>query len=244
MSELQADNNLKFSNTANPAVPVIPPPNNPANKDTVQFTTAMATKSGQPKDYFVEQNQKQAEKKAQYRKKLKFFLLLSIIPCACLIALITILVIHSNNESATSPIAATIYFDDKTVNEDMIDLRNLATGAFNTVVVEESDGQVTINGDIDAANEVFNAALSVPQNDKYSSQINLSRIIFYLNNGRYDLVIKSLDNIDTESLTTAQRASYYNTVAMACYYIGDEEKSAEYTRLAQNAQAELGEFGG
>ena len=50
MNELQKDNNSKLPGTANPAAPVNPSstPNNPANKDTVQFNSAMTTKAGQP----------------------------------------------------------------------------------------------------------------------------------------------------------------------------------------------------
>ncbi len=228
-----------------PTPPGIDDNANNSGKITIQFHSAMSTKAEQKKDYFAEQNQQRAKQQAQKNKRSRLAIItITSTICLALISLMAWLVIlYLQKPEPEAPIE-TIYFNSDTIEKDMVDLRDLANTAFDSKITENTDGELTVHGDVEAANTVFNTALSASQNQEFTSQINLSRITFYLNNGYYDLIIDYLNQIDAEKLSLIDQAAYYNAISMAYYRLCDEAKSLEYTRKAQEVQTKLGEFGG
>lgn len=225
-------------------------PHNSVNADTVQFSSAMTAKAEQPKDYFAEQNAKQAEaKQASAKTRKRLLIILGAVIGVIVIALVAWLVVWLNSEPEVVYTGETIYFNDETIAENIVDLRKLAQNAFNKTdnngsENSESGEGAELGNDIAAAEVVFAHALSVPENKNYASQINLAKELFYQNNGYYEQLLENKDKVNPNDLTAEQRAAYYNAVSMAYYYTGDKAKSEEYMHLTQDAQSELGEFGG
>lgn len=226
--------------------------NNSANpaEQRIQFHSAQTSQAVKPKDYFAEQNAKQAEKnQASAKTRKRLLIILGAVIGVVVIALIAWLVVWLNSEPEVVYTGETVYFNDETIAENMTNLQNLAQSALNQTNGSNDDNSgdgadSELGNDLAAAEVVFAHALSVPENKNYASQINLSKEIFYQNNGYYELLLENMNKVNPNDLTAEQRAAYYSAVSMAYYYTGDKDKSNEYIRLAQDAQRELGEFGG
>lgn len=219
----------------------------PSSKDTLKFeSSVIGIKTTKRQDPFAEQNKRAAKQQKEDQKKRKIAaIVLSIVGGVVVVGLVIWLIVFliqnfAPDESATG----TVVFSSDTVTQDMTDLGNLANSAFGGEVTRNDEGEIVVNGNMDAADTVFDKTINFPQNQDFTNQINLSRIKFYQDNGRYDLVINYLEQIDPEKLSVSERASYYNIASITYHQLGDDEKSEEYLRLAQNAQVEMGEFGG
>ena len=210
----------------------------PSSKDTLKFeSSVIGIKTAKRQDPFDEQNKRAAKQQKEDQKKRKIAaIVLSIVGGVVVVGLVIWLIVFliqnfAPDESATG----TVVFSSDTVTQDMTDLGNLANSAFGGEVTRNDEGEIVVNGNMDAADTVFDKTINLPQNQDFTNQINLSRIKFYQDNGRYDLVINYLEQINP---------SYYNIASITYHQLGDDEKSEEYLRLAQNAQVEMGEFGG
>ena len=212
------------------------------NTDQVQFASSqIGTKTAKKQDPFAEQNAKRAKKQEQQSDRMKKILITIIsILVVILVALIVWLIVLFANRTNDSTTDEAVQFTQETVNEDMAKLRELASNAYDRKLEENTDGSVTMtDGDLDAAEEVFSQTLTVPGNEDFSSEINLAKIIFLVDNGQYYLAISVKDSVDIDKLTNENKFIYYNMLNLAYAGIGDTDMSNEYIRLQTDAMIEL-----
>ncbi len=131
-------------------------------------------------------------------------------------------------------------FNDDTIDENMAELQEQVTSAFAATVIDDGEGTVEIAGDLAAAEKIFAEALNNPDNSSYISQINLTKLIFYVENGEYERAISIIPEINIDKLTGEQKVSYYNNLFIAYTSLGDTTTANDYLRLQTTTQIEIG----
>ncbi len=198
---------------------------------TPVFTTdkIQHTKATRPKEYFDEQNRKNAEKKKQDNKNRKMILIIgaAIVGVLALIGIIWLVVIKANEPKG--PTGQNIPSIDSGSNEEVDKIQQY----LQTVYDDYGDKGDTDNGAdnsarLEATNQATEEILAEGNNSDYASQIFLAQIRFYFGSGYYDEIIANADKIDVNQLTPEQKLSYYNCLALTYQQQGDQQKSDEY----------------
>lgn len=218
---------------ASTPTPTSTPTPMPAATHPQYDSAGIGTKTAQRQDPFAEQNQRRAEKEAKAIKKRKQILWITI-PTILVVLILTVIGIVYFATRVKDTFDDTIDFDNDTITKDMSDLQDLAQDAFKNEVTQDESG-ITISGDTEAAEKIFEDTLANPANKEYANQINLSRMLFYIDNGKYESVIETSSGINPDELDGDQKVLYYNALNLAYAGLGDTEKSYEYIRLQGEA---------
>lgn len=218
-----------------------------ANSPIAFHSAAIGKQTARPKDYFAEQNQETLTKKQAHSTRIRWLLIFScgLVGVALVVGIIWFIVSNiinneSHNDPTTSAPAPTVQFSEDTVEEDMTELQNLANTAFDVKVTENENGDTVTTGDLAAAESVFEETLSAPHNAAYISQINLAKLIFYVENGEYESAIATIPSIEIDKLSGEQKLSYYNNLFIAYTGLGDDTTADDYLRLQTTTQIEIG----
>lgn len=228
---------------------VTKPVSNPTQAVSAQpytpvFTTdkIQHTKATRPKEYFDEQNRKNAEKKKQDNKNRKMILIIgaAIVGVLALIGIIWLVVIKANEPTNDPGTRVPIITNGS--DEEVSKIREYLQDVYNNTNKENSnnDDQSKLN----AADEALNDILNEPGGQEYINQINLAKMLFYFDNGLYSNIIAIKDSIDVNSLQPEQQITYYNTLYVTYQSLQDYEKANEYFVLSYNLSKELGGAGG
>ena len=224
-----------------PNAPIVSPAPQPY---TPVFTTdkIQHTKATRPKEYFDEQNRKNAEKKKQDNKNRKMILIIgaAIVGVLALIGIIWLVVIKANEPTNDPGTRVPIITNGS--DEEVSKIREYLQDVYNNTNKENSnnDDQSKLN----AADEALNDILNEPGGQEYINQINLAKMLFYFDNGLYSNIIAIKDSIDVNSLQPEQQITYYNTLYVTYQSLQDYEKANEYFVLSYNLSKELGGAGG
>lgn len=222
--------------TATPTTAAQPAPAAP--KVAFHSSNIPTARSANRQDPFAEQNAKAAEKKQHDSKiRKRIYIGLGVVLALALVGLGIWLVILFTQPTTTPDQPAddtNITFNPDDVAADLSKLQNLMNNAFNAKPDVSGDGSVSISGDLNAAEEIFNNVVSNPANRDYINQINLERVTFYFTNSMFDKVIELAEqgNIDPTKLSVEEQFEYYNMLTTVYYYQGNKEKSDEYNNLA------------
>lgn len=238
------------NNAPDAAIPVnnTPPnsggnnPHNSVDAGTVQFSSAMTAKAEQPKDYFAEQNAKQAEKnQASAKARKRLLIILGAVIGVVVVALVAWLVVWLMRGDDVPTIA-------NGTTEEIVDLRKVAQAAYeknnNSNDSVPVTGEDNSNTDMAAAESVFDQALSSSSGSRYTNQILLSKMMFYFNNGYIDLALSMMNQIDVNALPLEQQAIFYDLASTAFSENGDAEAANNYWLLSYQISRELGNGGG
>lgn len=223
---------------------VTKPVSNPTQAVSAQpytpvFTTdkIQHTKATRPKEYFDEQNRKNAEKKKQDNKNRKMILIIgaAIVGVLVLIGIIWLVVIKMTpvNEPA-GKVPIPVMTDGS--NEEISEVQNYLQDIY------DNDGKATTSNAqmrLDTADEAFAGLVEKQKDSTYLSQINLAKLLFYANNGFSEAIISNKDSVNPEVLSLDQKASYYNILASAYRSIGDIEQADRYLRMTSEILYEL-----
>ncbi len=222
---------------------VTKPVSNPTQAVSAQpytpvFTTdkIQHTKATRPKEYFDEQNRKNAEKKKQDNKNRKMILIIgaAIVGVLALIGIIWLVVIKANEPTNDPGTRVPIITNGS--DEEITQIRNYLQGIYND---NTNDSIETDPSGLEAADEAFNEILKENGSDDYINQVNLAKIMFYFDNGFNEEILNNKDSINPTELALGQRASYYNIVALAYFDIGDSEQANKYLKLTSKTLYEL-----
>lgn len=247
-----APTNQIAPNTQQATPAVSPATTNPSatHPSSVDFKSSdIGVKTVVKEDPFAPQNQRAAAKKQQAKKdRKKLYLIGGIIAAVAVLALVIVgLVIifsqTSNPESAGQPElpADEQPAPDRTISVKAEDVSNLAEEAY------QEDG-----ANPEAAESVFNEAIkdatdsgrSEAENQAYINQVQLAKVMFYINNGYYNNVIETESQVKPETMTLDQRSAYYNMLYLAYLKNGGyPDKVEEYSKLMYEAAQEAGGYG-
>lgn len=239
--------------TSAPAQVVNPANTNPSNQ--VAFKSSdIGVKTTVKEDPFAPQNQRTAAKKQHAKKeRKKFYLIGGIIVAVVVIALIIwglIIILNADSEGdggiekPVMPTDASAYEpeSDRIVSATVENVGDLAQEAF------QADGN-----NPEAAQEIFDAAIQDITNNNqqnngqtqaYINQVQISELLFYLNNGYNDKIIEMEKEIKPETMTDEQVAAYYNIIYNAYANEGtNQEKINEYANLMFESAQKAGGFG-
>lgn len=239
--------------TSAPAQVVNPANTNPSSQ--VAFKSSdIGVKTTVKEDPFAPQNQRTAAKKQHAKKeRKKFYLIGGVIVAVVVIALIIwglIVILNSGSEGdggiekPVMPTDASAYEpeSDRIVSSTVENVGDLAQEAF------QADGN-----NPEAAQEIFDAAIQDITNNNqqnngqtqaYINQVQISELLFYLNNGYNDKIIEMEKEIKPETMTDEQVAAYYNIIYNAYANEGtNQEKINEYANLMFESAQKAGGFG-
>ncbi len=209
-------------------------------------SAAIGTQTARPKDYFAEQNQETLTKKQAHSTRIRWLLIFScgLVGVALVIGLIWWIIASITKtepvDPSTSDTTQGMQFNDDTIDENMAELQEQVNSAFAATVIDDGEGTVEIAGDLTAAEKVFAEVLNNPENSSYTSQINLTKLIFYVDNGEYERAISIIPEINVDKLTGEQKVSYYNNLFIAYTSLGDTTTANDYLKLQTTTQIEIG----
>ena len=209
---------------------------------TPVFTTdkIQHTKATRPKEYFDEQNRKNAEKKKQDNKNRKMILIIgaAIVGVLVLIGIIWLVVIKANEPKG--PTGQNIPSIDSGSNEEVDKIQQYLQTVYDDYEDKDNADNGTNNSaKLEATNQATEEILAEGNNSDYASQIFLAQIKFYFSYGYYDEIIANADKIDVNQLTPEQKLSYYNCLALAYQEKGNQQKADEYYVLMFKVSEEV-----
>lgn len=208
------------------------PPSQPkasgSGNDPVQFSSAMTTKAGQPKDYFAEQNQKQTAEKAKRSKQVKRALLIGIPALVLVVGAIVAIVIVNFNKPVVTPSEENQQTANSIYNKVMDKVDKLRP-ALNTPGGSAAPSESAIA----EADRVFEEAISEAveiRNTGEADAIRVAQMLFYISvDTDYAKMIEIGEKVENVgALELQQQLQYYNVMANAYARIDNEEKAAEY----------------
>lgn len=233
------------SNAAKPTIelpkkPAAPAPAKPTTqvaqpqKPAVQFHSASIDPAAKKADYFAEQNQKAAAEKTKHKKITKKVLLIGI-PVLVLAIIAVVLAI--------------IFLPKQTVTPDDPEMPTISTGSTEEItklrdyaqsIYDGTAGTVTTG--LAAADEMFDDAIAAAEANGGGNldQVRLSRMLFYVNLGDYQGILDTGNEVNPDNLSTNQRATYYNLLALAYTVQGNSERATEYYDLSYELRQEAG----
>lgn len=223
-----------------PSQPKANGPGDPAGSSPVQFNSKTSAKANQPKDYFAEQNKKRAEKKQKAKKIHKIAILISAIAMLVLIVLIVVLV-----SSHSGPV---VDDDEQGGNgSELSAVQNLneqVEEVFEPSFSVGEDGNLVMNGDFEAVEQMYAAALDNPANAGRIDTIYLAQMTFYSSFGDTERVVEIAQKVEPKKLNSVEKASFYNLAYLAYNALGDTLHAEYYNKLMREAGSKIEEIGG
>lgn len=211
-----------------------------AGSSPVQFNSATSTKASQPKDYFAEQNKKRAEKKQKMKKVRKLAILIGVA-----IALVLVVVIVILASSHGGPVVDDAGQDGNTSSE-MAGVNNLneqVEEVFDPTFSVGEDGNIVMNGDFEAVEQMYAAALDNPANAGRINTIYVAQMTFYSSFGDTERVVEIVQKVDPAKLNSTEKARFYNLAYLAYAALGDTFQANHYNKLMREAGSKIEEIG-
>ena len=209
-------------------------PSTSAKSHNVQFSSTMtrATKAAQPKEYFAKQNAEREKKKQKQKKQAKMAMLIGIpIALVAVIAVVGVVVWMALRPEEEEP-TPVVVFTEETIDEDMVELQDLAMGAFKPTLIYGEDGMaIGFAGNDEDTEAMFDATLSAKENKEYSSQINYAKVMFYARYGQYEMAIQAAVGVVPDNLSVGHRVDFYSTLSTIYSSLGDSENATRYKNL-------------
>lgn len=234
-----------MSEPNSPGQPKASEPNGSASTNgTVQFDSTMSTKAGQPKDYFAEQNQKNAEKKQKTNKVRKKVLIVGGIVALIAIIVVIVVVVINTQHSGPTVIGGGDQDGDDSALSGVQSLNGQVTEVFNPTYSVNDEGEVVVNGNLDAAESTFEAALANPANKDRIDTIYLAQIVFYSSLGDNQRVVEIAEKVNPNKLNLSEKIKFYNLTYLAYAALGNNELKTHYYNLMREAANKVTGIGG
>ena len=246
----ESANQSQPSNT-NPKTPPEPPRDPGATpgeqRDAVKFQSKdIGIETAKPQDTFAKQR-KEAEKQQRTTKKNRRIIIVaaSIFGALLLIGLTIWLVLFLNREpEPAAPTGPSVVFSEGTRDDNLNELSNLATEAYDEQITINDDHSVNSTSNLEAAEEVFDSTAARPENEGHLNDIIFTRLLFYAGNGEYDRFLAYIDQVDPSQLSADEQAQLYNAASRVYGALGDTEKANEYIELNREALSGQQSYGG
>ncbi len=214
-----------------------------AGSSPVQFNSATSTKASQPKDYFAEQNKKRAEKKQKASKaRKKIFIIGGVIALVAIIVAVIFIVIDMQTPKPTVKDDT-----DGDGNTDLSGAQNLSeqvTDVFEPTYEVGENGNIVVDGDLEAAEVTFVAALANPANKDRIDTIYLAQIIFYSSLSNNQRIVEIAENVNPSKLNLSERIKFYNLTYLAYAALGNKDRADHYYKLTREAADKVTGIGG
>lgn len=204
------------------------------------------------KDPFAKHKTDQAERK-RARRKLYPLIAIAVVGVLALIALV-IFIIWLINSTKEGP--SNITKDDSVTSEEIISFNNAANelgDAASAAYSDKADDPYAKDGNLDAANEVFDGAIAAAdetatrennaESTYYANQLKMQKMGFYMNRGLYQEAVDMGLSLDTDNMVAEQRASFYMLLTNCYSNLGDEAKTIEYEDKSNALTQEIGGYG-
>lgn len=226
----------------------------PSANPQVAFKSAdIGVKTAVKEDPFALQNQRAAAKKQQAKKdRKKLYLIVGIVAGVAVLALLVISLVLLFNKPQDAPIDQPTASElepapDRTISAPVEELSSLADEAYQANEDNPAAAEEVFNDAINNAAPVDNSAsnndAANAERQAYVNQVQLAKVMFYAQNGYYHKIIENESQVQPDTMTARQRATYYNMLYLAYYENGDTVKAEEYMNLATQAAAEAGGHG-
>lgn len=212
--------------------------------DKIVFRSDMKAASQQGTDYFAEQNKKNVEKKQKNNKIRKKVLIIG--GAIALIAIIVVVVIVVLNMQHSGP---TVVGGDDQDNSDTAlsgvqNLNGQVTEVFNPTYTVNDEGEVVVNGNMEAAEETFEAALANPANKERIDTIYVAQIVFYSSLSDNQRVVEIAEKVNPNKLNLSEKIKFYNLTYLAYAALGNNEQKTHYYNLMREAANKVNGIGG
>ena len=187
-------------------------------------------------DPFAEQNRKAAEKKAAQeaaRKKAMPYVKIGSIVAGCvaviaIIVTVVLVVTHDSDASYAPEISGSSEDYDRKKDEKTDDdyLENIAgTGETPENNPQEDEGLIA------GVNQIVQNTLETVGGQNNTNAVLCAQAYFYFNNGYYQEVVNTIEQINLDTLDNTIKSSIYEVAANSYYWLGDEEKADAYYDL-------------
>lgn len=207
---------------------------------------------------FAEQNRKDAEAKAKREQKIKRARIWVWIGCGVLVvlALVSAVVVmtYDPKEKYAPEIAGSS-------QADIVDYQGILQQFYNKKKDEKTEGQdlddkpagtgttpelspelnQELMGDV---NEVVQNTLGTASGKENLNAVRCAQVYFYYNNGYYQELVETAQQIDLEGIDAGVKANVYEVMANAYYALGDEENGDKYFNLVLSMPAGGMGYGG
>ena len=214
----------------------------PPDKDKLVFRSDMKNASQQTTDYFGEQNKKRTEKKRKASKVRKWVLIVGGIVILIIVVIVIFVVVNRQNSGPT--ITDDEQSDTNSALSGAQGLSEQATDVFDPSYTRTEDGEIVVNGDLEAAEATFAAALANPANKDRIDTIYLSQIIFYSSLSDNQRIVEIAEKVDSNKLNLSEKIKFYNLVYLAYAALGNKDRSDHYYRLMREAADKVTGIGG
>ncbi len=228
-------------------VPNVPVGGSGPQPYTPVFTTdkIQHTKATRPKEYFDEQNRKNAEKKKRDTKNRRNIIIIgaAILGALALIGLIWFVVIKIMPvDEPTSKVPIPVMTDGS--NEEISEVRKYLQAYYGEATVSADNNSPEAQTKLNEAEAALDRVLAEPGGEEYKNQILLAQLQFLVENSLYSEASELDGKIDTDALSLEQRGTYYNFLAQTYSVLGDSEKSQEYFKTSIDILVTAGGIGG
>lgn len=221
----------------------VSPSDRVAKPDAKVAKSEVKVANRQPIDYFAEQNQNRAEKKRKTAKKRRIAIIVGVILALIAIAVtVTLIVIDAQRPKPTVSDD-----NDGSGNADLAGVQNLneeIEEAFAPTYSVNENGDVVVEGDLEAVEAMFKAALANPANKNRIDTIHLARIVFYTSIMDNQRVVEIADEVNPENLNNSEKVKFYNLTYLAYTALGNSEQAGRYKRLTTEAASKVKGIGG
>ncbi len=203
----------------------------PTPPDKIVFRSDMQTASQKPADYFAEQNKQRAEKKAKQKKQVKLALWIGIPIILILVAglVVWLVIITSNHSDSSAPGGS----EGNPELSEVQDLNNQAIDAFAPTYSSDEDGNIIINGDLDAAEETFATELADAKNADRLDTIYLAQIVFYTSIEDNARAAEIVGKVNPDNLNLSEKIKFYNLAYLAYAALGNTDRANYYYDLTR-----------
>lgn len=228
---------------------------NPATKAPVEYKSSdIGVKTTVKTDPFAKHKKEQARQKEE-RKKIYLTIGLAAVAIIIIIALLVWVISHANSSYPSD-----VTNDNSITDTEITSLNNAVTELGDSAMKaysSESDSPYATDGDLAAATEVFDGAISAAESianqDKtteslyYANQLKLQKMGFYMNRGLHQEAIdigEALNANYAEQMIPEQQANLYMLLSSAYSSLENETKATEYQIKFNNLSIEAGGYGG
>lgn len=187
-------------------------PHNSVNADTVQFSSAMTAKAEQPKDYFAEQNAKQAEKnQASAKTRKRLLIIFGAVIGVVVVALVAWLVVWLTQDHADDEVPAPT------------SMQNEAQAAY------EASGNSAA-----AIKDFFNKRKAEATSNEEVTELLVVEASTYSANGLWEEAVSVAHeaNNRVDGMTVEQLGRYYGTLFNVYSNLGDTATAEYYYNLS------------
>lgn len=102
-----------------------------------------------------------------------------------------------------------------------------------TVVQDEAQGVLSDTGNIDDVTTYFDDQINESEDDSEKADLMIIEMSVYADNAAPQKVVDASERVDSDNLSSEQRARYYGMLVNAYMNLGDEESAYYYIDLME-----------